>query len=105
MSLAAFVALGKAEPFLIKRLGQLQERLQADDEGAWGDFLAVVQALVALTQATQPENGAPMLTTQEMASRLGVASKTLLRHKKNGKIQPALAKGKPLRWSGLERLG
>ncbi len=105
MTPATFVALGKAEPFLTKRLGELQERLQAGDDDAWTEFLEVVQTLVAVTQAVKPENGGPMLTTQEMASRLGVAPKTLLRHRAEGKIQPAVTKGKLLRWSGQERLG
>ncbi len=105
MTPAVFVALGKAEPLLLKRLGQLQERLQAGEEGAWTEFLGVVQALIALSQAARPENGGPMLTTQEMASRLGVAAKTLLRHKARGRIQPAVAKGKLIRWSGQERIG
>ncbi len=105
MSLAVTVALGKAQPLLIGRLGQLQARLQEGNESVWPEFLQVVQALVALTQAVKPENGGPMLTTQEMASRLGVATKTLLRHKAQGKIQPTVAKGKLLRWSGQERHG
>jgi len=32
-------------------------------------------------------------------------TKTLLRHRAEGKIQPAVTKGKLLRWSGQERLG
>ncbi len=104
MSLVVTVALRRAEPILIKRLGELQASLQAG-EGAWSEFLEVVQALVALTQAVKPENGGPMLTTQEMATRLGVAPKTLLRHKARGRIRPTVERGKLIRWSGQERLG
>jgi hypothetical protein len=105
------VALQKAEPLLVKRLGQLQDRLQAGDEAAWTEFLEVVKVLSALLPNLRPEAGGPMLTTAEMASRLGVAAKTLLRHKRNGRIQPAVEQGggkgkggKLLRWSGQERL-
>ena len=104
MRLAVTVALGKAEPILIKRLGQLQASLEAGED-VWSEFLDVVQTLVALTQAVKPENGGPMLTTQEMASRLGVALKTLLRHKAEGRIRPTVERGKLIRWSGQERLG
>ena len=64
-----------------------------------------MQALVALTQALKPENGGAMLTTKELAARLAVSPKTLLRHKAEGKIRPAVERGKLLRWSGQERLG
>jgi hypothetical protein len=102
---ATFVALGKAEPLLVKRLEQLKERLQGGDEGAWTEFLEVLKVLAAILPNLRPEAGGPMLTTQEMASRLGVASKTLLRHKAEGRIRPAVERGKLLRWSGQERLG
>lgn len=105
MTPATLVALGKAEPLLVKRLGELQERLQAGDKAAWTEFLQVMHTLVALTQAVKPENGGPMLTTAEMASRLGVAPKTLLKRKRRGEIRPAVERGKLLRWSGQERLG
>ncbi len=100
-----FVALGKAEPLLAKRLVQLQERVEKGEEGVWPEFLTVLNALAAILPALRPEAGGPMLTTQQMALRLGVAPKTLLRHKAEGKIRPAVAKGKLLRWSGQERLG
>ncbi len=105
MILATLVALQKAEPLLVKRLGQLQERLEAGDEAAWTEFLEVVKVLAALIPNLRPESGGPMLTTKDMAARLGLSTKTLLRHRKKGSIQPAEAKGKLLRWSGQERLG
>ncbi len=105
MTLATLVALQKAEPLLTKRLGQLQERLEAGDEGAWTEFLEVVRVLAAIVPTLQPENPGMMLSTKDMAARLGLSTRTLLRHKKDGKISPAVAKGKLLRWSGQERLG
>ena len=104
MTLGTLLALQKAEPLLVKRLGQLQERLQAGDEAAWSEFLEVVKVLAALLPNLRPEAGGAMLTTAEMAARLGVKPKTLLRHKAEGKIRPAVGQGKLLRWSGQERL-
>ncbi len=89
----------------MKRLGQLQERLETGDEAAWTEFLEVVKVLAALVPTLRPENAGMMLSTKDMAARLGVSTKTLLRHKKDRKIQPAVEKGKLLRWSGQERLG
>ena len=105
MTLATLVALQKSEPLLVKRLSQLTERLQAGEEAVWGEFLSVVQALVALSECTAPEKRGSMLTTAEMASRLNMSVKTLLRTKAQGKILPAIANGKQLKWSGQERLG
>ncbi len=112
MILATRVALQKSEPLLVKRLGQLTERLQAGEEAVWGEFVGVVQALVALSDCTAPEKRGSPLKTKEMADKLGVSVKTLLRHKRDGKITPAVEQGggpgkggRLLRWSGQERLG
>jgi hypothetical protein len=37
-----------------------------------------------------------------MAKRLGIAAKTLLRHKANGAVRPAQQCGKLIRWRGDE---
>lgn len=96
--------LRKAEGLLADRLEQLEARLQAGEEAAWSEFLEVVGTLVALLPSLTPERGGAMLTTGEMAARLGVAPKTLLRHKARGRIHPAVERGKLLRWNGSERL-
>ncbi len=89
---------------LTNRLELLQNRLQAGEEGLWIEVCEVVRTLTQLRTALLPEHGGPMLTTAQMASRLGVSPKTLLKHKKNGKIRPTEQQGKLLRWSGQERL-
>jgi hypothetical protein len=98
------LTLQRAEPLLVTRLGTLQARLQAGDEAAWPEFLAVLQALTTVLPNLRPEAGGSLLTTAEMAARLGVTPKTLLRHRGEGKIQSAIKQGKLLRWSGQERL-
>jgi hypothetical protein len=42
------------------------------------------------------------LTTAEMARRMGIAPKTLLKHKALGKVRPAIQRGKLIRWRGDE---
>ncbi len=96
--------LRKAEALLANRLEDLETQLQAGEEGLWSEFLQVTATLTNLRLALTPEHGGSLLTTAEMASRLGVSSKTLLRHKKEKRIQPAVKNGKLLRWSGQERL-
>ncbi len=64
--------------------------------------LVFERAFVA-SPSCAPSRGA-MLTTGEMATRLGIAPKTLLRHKAAKKIRPAVEQGKLLRWSGQESL-
>jgi predicted site-specific integrase-resolvase len=49
-----------------------------------------------------PGAGGELLTTAQMAERLGIKPKTLLRHKSNGAVRPALQRGKLIRWKGDE---
>jgi hypothetical protein len=51
-----------------------------------------------------PGQHGELLTTAQMASRLGIAPKTLLKHKAAGSIRPALEKGKLVRWRGSEAI-
>ncbi len=104
MTSGTLVVLQRSERLLTERLMRLQERLQAGDEAVWAEFLDVLKALAVILPSLQPEAGGPLLTTAEMACRLGVKPKTLLRRKKNGEIRPAEERGKFLRWSGQERL-
>ncbi len=104
MNPGTLVALQRSERLLTERLTTVQERLQAGEEAAWLEFLEVVKVLATLLPNLRPEAGGAMLTTKDMASRLGVSTKTLLRHKKEKRIQPAVAQGKLLRWTGQERL-
>jgi hypothetical protein len=41
---------------------------------------------------------APLLTTAEMAERLAISTKTLLKRKKVGLVRPALEHGRLIRW-------
>ena len=93
------LVLSRAERRLIDRLEQLESQLDAG-ENVWTEYLATITAL-----ATLPARGdrvGELLTTKELAARLSVSPKTLLRRKKANQIAPALQLGKrgraALRW-------
>lgn len=93
----------RAARLLAERLDLLEQRVREGDESAWAAYQEALHTLAALLPHLGSERGA-MLTTAEMADRLGVAPKTLLRHKAKGRISPAVAQGKLLRWKGNEVL-
>ncbi len=95
--------IDRAARLLTERIDTLEQRVREGDETAWAAYQETLRTLTALLPHLGPERGA-MLTTAEMADRLGVAPKTLLRHKAKGRIRPAIAQGKLLRWKGNEVL-
>ena len=104
MGLALRVALGKGEAILLKRLEDLQPRL-ASEPAVWPEYCELLRTLAAIGPATAPETTGRLLSTQEMAERLGLAAKTLLKHAAAKRIRPAVRNGKHIRWSGRESLG
>jgi hypothetical protein len=103
-SIGTLSRLSRAAERLADRLDQLDERLQAADETAWTPYLETVTALTALLPQLTPERRGALLTTAEMAARLQVTPKTLLKRKANREIRPALQRGKLIRWRGDEVL-
>jgi hypothetical protein len=87
---------------LSQRLAALEGRLQEGDESAWTSYTDTVMALASVVQNLAPERSGELLTTAEMATRLGIKPKTLLKHKGRGQIRPALQAGKLIRWRGTE---
>ena len=92
------VALLSASRLLRVRLEALEQRIRAGEEAAWPDYLATVEAAATLDALLTPGALGEMLSTREMAAKLGVSSKTVLRKKKAGGLKPALAAGKLIRW-------
>jgi len=84
------------------RLAALEVELQGGEESRWPDYIATVQALAAIVPNLAPERGGSLLTTAQMAERLGVSAKTLLRRKAGDGIRPAVQRGKLIRWRGDE---
>jgi len=93
--------LQRSANILAARLVLLEEEFEGN-ESRWTEYIATVQALAAIVPCLAPERGGALLTTAEMAGRLGISAKTLLRRKSDGGIRPALQRGKLIRWRGDE---
>lgn len=99
---APLSCLERAAALLARRITDLEGRVQQGDESAWAEYRETVSALARVLDHVAPGRRGELLTTAEMARRLGVAPKTLLRHKKAGALRPALQRGKLIRWRGDE---
>ena len=94
--------LARSASLLAERIAKLEPSVQAGDETAWEPYQEAVMALAAVLQQLPVERQGAFLTTREMAARLNISPKTLLRRKSHGEIRPALQKGKLIRWKGNE---
>jgi excisionase family DNA binding protein len=98
--------LERAAARLAGRVSHLEALLDSGDDSAWHSYIAAVEALVGVLGQLAPGAGGKMLTTAQMADRLGVAKKTLLRWHSAGRIRPARKMGErgqaALRWTGGE---
>ena len=87
--------------------------MRLDAEGAsspaWSEYLTTLNVLLALkaTDGVAGSNGG-LLSTREMADRMGVAPKTLLRWRAQGRVKPAVQIGQrgraAVRWKGTETI-
>jgi hypothetical protein len=82
------LAITRAEARLVERLDQLEAKLAAGDESAWCSYCEAAAALAAIAPTTVPGASGELLTTKQMAQRLGIAPKTLLRRAKAGQAEP-----------------
>ena len=101
--LTATTALTRAARRLSGRLDELELKLDAGDEATWREYRETAVVLATLDAQLRPEAAGRLLSTEEMASRLNIAPKTLLRRKARGEIRPALQRGRLIRWRGDER--
>jgi helix-turn-helix protein len=89
---------------LCERLAMLEARLT--DDAAWDEYRETAAALAAILPTLAPERRGWLLTTAELAERLGVSPKTVLRRKASGELKPAVVMGRrgraALRWRGDE---
>ena len=83
---------------ILTRLTILEARLAEGDGTAWAEYHLASQALAALVHELAPAQRTALLTTAELAARLDVTPKTVLRKRKAGQLTPAVAQGKFLRW-------
>jgi hypothetical protein len=84
----ARLALVETEARLVERLRQLGVKLAGGDESGWVEYAHLAAALEAIAPQTLPGAGGEMLTTKQMASRLGINPRTLLRRAKRGEVSP-----------------
>jgi hypothetical protein len=98
--------LERAAQRLVARLETLESRLQDDQAAPWSEYAAIAQALAAILPTLAPGRHGELLTTKEMAARLAIAPKTLLKRKRAGVVRPALDLGRrgraAVRWRGDE---
>lgn len=104
--IAAQAALLRVSARLVDRLGRLETRLDAGDERAWRPYTDAARALAAVAPLTTPEARGALLTTQQLADRLQVSTRTVRRRAKRGELQPVRMGGRgraALRWTGSGR--
>jgi hypothetical protein len=94
--------LERIAALLTARVADLEGRIQSGNEAAWEPYLATLNTLAAILPHVAPGARGELLTTKQMAERLGIAPKTLLKHKSHGAVRPALQRGKLIRWKGDE---
>src|SRR2546428_833827 len=99
---ATTLALQRAIRRLTERLETLESWLEARDAGPWEEYRNTASVLIQLLEHFAPGRHSGLLTTAQMAERLGVAPKTLLRRKLAGELRPAVQRGKFIRWRGDE---
>ena len=96
----AHLALVRAVNRLVEKIEKLEPHL--DDPESWNEYMNMVTNLAMIASQIRPEMTGELLTTAQMAARLGIAPKTLLRQKASGKVTPAMILGQrgraALRW-------
>jgi hypothetical protein len=105
---AVALTLAGAERRLLGRIQQLERRLEETAEAElWTSWIEAIVALAQLARdrAASKRQGESLMTTAELAQRLNVSSKTVLRARKAGAFTPVLARGRVIRWAADSVLG
>lgn len=97
----ATTLLDRAQRVIAERVEALEARVRAGEE-VWPEYLRTLEVLALVTAQLAPERRGALLSTAEMAARLGVTPKSLLRAKSQGRIRPAVQSGRLVRWRGSE---
>jgi hypothetical protein len=82
---------------LAARLAVLEAQLDAGEEAAWPAYLELLRTLSTLLPVLSPAQHR-LLTTAQLAARLGISPKTLRKRRALGLARPALQHGRLLRW-------
>lgn len=97
----AVSTLRRAVPVLTREADRLLAQPPADAV-ALSLLASVVTALALASTAAEPERQGAMLTTQQMAQKLGITRKSLHRMMRSHRIEPAVKVGRFARWTGAE---
>src|SRR5262245_21995260 len=89
----AFV-LERAERLVLARVQALEAHLDEGDPDVWRSYLDAVETLAALTRDRAHHQPDPLMTTKQLAERLGVHERTIRRQRQAGLLTPALASGR-----------
>ena len=95
------VDLHRVRTRLQARLVTLETRLATDQdaEAVWPEYIQALDLFLRIEDRIAAQApAAPLLTTKEMATRLGISVRTLLQRKKRGHVRPSIAHGKALQW-------
>jgi AraC-like DNA-binding protein len=96
------LALARAEQRLVERLEHLEKQLGAGDESvSWIEYGQLAAALAAIVPAMMPGGLGELISTKQLAERVGLSPKTVLRRMKQQGVEPIrFAKRGPgaLRW-------
>ncbi len=82
------LALRRAQDLLVVRLTELAAKITAGDESVWPAFCEAATALAAIAPQALPEGLGGLLTTRQMADRLGLTPRTLRRRAKVEGVEP-----------------
>jgi hypothetical protein len=80
------LVLEHAQHRLAARLAQVEARIAAGDEGAWPEYRELAVAIATVATQVVPGVRGELLTTKQLAERLQVAPKTILRRAKRGEL-------------------
>jgi len=94
---ALSVALARAARLIEARLIEIEAHLHEGD-AVWADYFATVKIALEIEARLTPGGHGELISTADLAKRLNLSPKTILRRKKAGTLRPAIAVGKLIRW-------
>lgn len=97
MTPAVTLALRRAVVRLVEHLRELEPRLDAGED-CWTAYETAAVALAQLEATMAPGAVGRLLTSRELADKMGISTRTLRRHKAAGRLAPAATLGRTARW-------
>jgi hypothetical protein len=97
------LVLGEAVRRLSARLAALAAEIDAAPEAAgsarWREYAETAEALGRLWRLVEPVRPPALVKTRDLAKAMGVSERTVRRHRKAGRLTPAVELGtRTIRW-------